>query len=255
MNKDSTAVGSSLGLDDWIDPLEQALRDGVNSYLRELLELEVTAALGRLRYGRQDGAKGHRNGHRTRELVSTMGRLKVDVPRAQVVAEGQVLARHACCFERYQTRNDWQHYIAAVQRKPGALRDGAPFAEMPAPLRSLQHHLLRRPGGDRVMAQVLAAIRACRFACEGQCVYFDRSPNDRGDGNVRTHPSCLCYFSLNSFSGERLRPDRPNSEERTHQDEHRSAVSGSAPARRACWRIAVRLQRTGIEATPDGTEE
>jgi len=45
-----------------------------------------------------------------------------------------------------------------VQRKPGALRDGAPFAEMPAPLRSLQRHLLRRPGGDRVMAQVLAAV-------------------------------------------------------------------------------------------------
>lgn len=86
MNKDSTAVGSTCVLDDWIDPLEQSLREGVNSYLRELLELEVTAALGRLRYGRQDGAKGHRNGHRTRELVSTMGRLKVAVPRAQLVA-------------------------------------------------------------------------------------------------------------------------------------------------------------------------
>ena len=75
-----------------------------------------------------------------------------------LVAEGQVLARHARCFERYQTRYDWQHYIQVVQRKPGALRDGAPFAQMPAPLRSLQHHLLRRLGGDRVMAQVLAAV-------------------------------------------------------------------------------------------------
>lgn len=75
-----------------------------------------------------------------------------------LVAEGKVLARHARCFERYQTHYDWQHYIPLVQRKPGALRDGAPFAEMPAPLRSLQHHLLRRPGGDRVMAQVLAAV-------------------------------------------------------------------------------------------------
>ena len=75
-----------------------------------------------------------------------------------LVAEGQVLARHARCFERYQTQYDWQHYIQVVQRKPGALRDGAPFAQMPAPLRSLQHHLLRRLGGDRVMAQVLAAV-------------------------------------------------------------------------------------------------
>ncbi|MGA8277002.1 MAG: hypothetical protein WB784_02235, partial [Rhodanobacteraceae bacterium] len=42
---------------------------GVHGYLRELLELEVTAALGGLRYGRQAGAKGQRNGHRKRELI------------------------------------------------------------------------------------------------------------------------------------------------------------------------------------------
>jgi transposase len=75
-----------------------------------------------------------------------------------LVREGQVLARHARCFDRYQTRYDWRHYIGIIQRKPGALRDGAPFAELPTPLRTLQHHLLRRPGGDRVMAQVLAAV-------------------------------------------------------------------------------------------------
>ena len=85
MSKDNTAVGPVAMLDDWIDPLEQALREGVQSYLRDLLELEVTQALGRLRYGRQGGANGHRNGHRSRELVSTMGRMTVAVPRARVV--------------------------------------------------------------------------------------------------------------------------------------------------------------------------
>ena len=53
---------------------------------------------------------------------------------------------------------DWQHYIALVQRKPGALRNGAPFADMPAPLKQLKLGLLRHPGGDRIMAQVLAAV-------------------------------------------------------------------------------------------------
>jgi hypothetical protein len=57
-----------------------------------------------------------------------------------------------------QTSYDWQHYIPLVQRKPGVLRNGAPFADMPAPLLALQQALLRRPGGDRVMAQVLAAV-------------------------------------------------------------------------------------------------
>ena len=92
------------------------------------------------------------------EAAHTVVSLRAYPTELVLVAEGQVLARHDRCFDRYQTRYDWQHYIAVVQRKPGALRDGAPFAEMPDPLRALQHHLLRRPGGDRVMAQVLAAV-------------------------------------------------------------------------------------------------
>ena len=61
-------------------------------------------------------------------------------------------------FERGQTLYDWRHYISLLERKPGALRNGAPFKTMPEPLQHLQAHLLRHPGGDRVMAQVLMAI-------------------------------------------------------------------------------------------------
>jgi hypothetical protein len=53
---------------------------------------------------------------------------------------------------------DWQHYIPLVERKPGVLRNGAPFADMPAPLQQLKRGLMRHAGGDRVMAQVLAAV-------------------------------------------------------------------------------------------------
>jgi hypothetical protein len=60
--------------------------------------------------------------------------------------------------DRGHVRYDWQHYIALVDRKPGALRNGAPFADMPAPLRQLKLGLLRHEGGDRVMAQMLAAV-------------------------------------------------------------------------------------------------
>ena len=34
-------------------------------------------------------------------------------------------------FERDQTIYDWMHYIALIERKPGALRNGAPFKTMP----------------------------------------------------------------------------------------------------------------------------
>ncbi len=43
-----------------------------------------------------------------------------------------------------------------MQRKPGALRNGAPFADMPEVLQRLRGSLLRQAGGDRVMAQVLS---------------------------------------------------------------------------------------------------
>lgn len=61
-------------------------------------------------------------------------------------------------FERDLTSYDWRHYISLLERKPGALRNGAPFKYMPQPLRELQRQLLLHPGGDRVMVQVLVAV-------------------------------------------------------------------------------------------------
>jgi len=61
-------------------------------------------------------------------------------------------------FERDQTYYDWRHYIGLIERKPGALRNGAPFKTMPEPLQELQRQLLKNAGGDRVMAHVLSAI-------------------------------------------------------------------------------------------------
>jgi transposase len=78
--------------------------------------------------------------------------------RVTVVADDQVVANHARLSNRGETRYDWQHYIPLLQRKPGALRNGAPFAEMPEALQRLRRALLRNPGGDRVMAQVLARV-------------------------------------------------------------------------------------------------
>jgi len=78
--------------------------------------------------------------------------------RVSVVATDVVVASHDRLTERDQICYDWQHYIPLVQRKPGALRNGAPFADMPAPLKQLKLGLMRHAGGDRVMAQVLAAV-------------------------------------------------------------------------------------------------
>jgi len=78
--------------------------------------------------------------------------------RVCVVAGDAVVASHERASDRGHTRYDWQHYIALVQRKPGALRNGAPFADMPEPLQRLRQGLMKHAGGDRIMAQVLAAV-------------------------------------------------------------------------------------------------
>jgi len=80
--------------------------------------------------------------------------------RVNVVADDTLVASHDRLTEHDHVGYDWQHYIPLVQRKPGALRNGAPFADMPAPLRQLRSSLLRHEGGDKIMAQVLAAVPA-----------------------------------------------------------------------------------------------
>ncbi len=88
------------------------------------------------------------------EVVS----LRLYPERIDVVAENARIASHVRSFERSQTFYDWRHYVSLIERKPGALRNGAPFETLPEPLKKLQAILLRHEGGDRVMAQVLAAV-------------------------------------------------------------------------------------------------
>lgn len=89
--------------------------------------------------------------------------LRIYPERLVVAAEGQILCEHARLIERShnappRTIYDWRHFLAVVQRKPGALRNGAPFAELPKAFRQLQDHMLRKPGGDREMVDILALV-------------------------------------------------------------------------------------------------
>jgi hypothetical protein len=89
--------------------------------------------------------------------------VRVYPERIVVAAEGRILCEHPRIIERShhlpgRTIYDWRHYLAVLQRKPGALRNGAPFTEMPEAFRRLQSHLLKRPGGDREMVEILALV-------------------------------------------------------------------------------------------------
>ncbi len=101
--------------------------------------------------------------------------LHVYPERLVVVAEGQVVCTHDRVIHRsHHTPGkviyDWRHYLAlaivlgpmadkgSLQRKPGALRNGAPFTEMPEAFRRLQDHMLRKEGGDREMVDILSLV-------------------------------------------------------------------------------------------------
>ena len=89
--------------------------------------------------------------------------LHVYADRLLVVAEEKIIAQHQRVFTRDhnqlgKTIYDWRHYLSVLQRKPGALRNGAPFQELPESFRQLQKQLLKHPGGDREMVDILALV-------------------------------------------------------------------------------------------------
>jgi transposase len=92
------------------------------------------------------------------ELVGQVVSIRIYPERIDFVAHDAVVASHPRSAERKKILYDWQHYIPLIERKPGALRNGAPFADMPAPLQQLRGLLLKHEGGDRVMAKVLTAV-------------------------------------------------------------------------------------------------
>jgi hypothetical protein len=89
--------------------------------------------------------------------------LRIYPTRIVIAAEGNILCEHSRIIERShhlpgQTIYEWRHYLAVIQRKPGALRNGAPFTQLPDAFKQLQSQLLRRAGGDREMAEILALV-------------------------------------------------------------------------------------------------
>ena len=92
------------------------------------------------------------------ELAGQRVSTRLYTSRVEIATDEAIVASHARVANEGHICYDWQHYIALVQRKPGALRNGAPFADMPPQLLRLRQGLMRHDGGDRTMAQVLNCV-------------------------------------------------------------------------------------------------
>ena len=93
MEEHSTTVadGATLFADArWMDPIEAGIRERIRGFIGELLEQELTAALGgrakHERSGPTEPPKGYRNGTRERQLLGSFGPVQLDVPRARLAA-------------------------------------------------------------------------------------------------------------------------------------------------------------------------
>lgn len=94
--------------------------------------------------------------------ASAVGRavmLRAYADRIVVVDDGVVIGEHQRRFSRHEVSYDPWHYIGVLQRKPGALRNGAPFRdwELPEPLRAIRNALGARADGDRQFVGILGA--------------------------------------------------------------------------------------------------
>jgi hypothetical protein len=80
--------------------------------------------------------------------------------RVVIRQEGAIVGEHGRRFGRGETIYDPWHYVPVLTRKPGALRNGAPFRDWPLPthLERVRRKLKGSNDGDRQMVQVLSAV-------------------------------------------------------------------------------------------------
>jgi transposase len=80
--------------------------------------------------------------------------------RIVIRQDGQIVGEHARCFGRGETIYDPWHYVPVLARKPGALRNGAPFKDwfLPASLERVRRQLRGSDDGDRQMVTILSAV-------------------------------------------------------------------------------------------------
>jgi transposase len=96
-------------------------------------------------------------------LSTAVGR-PVDVQayadRIVIRQDGVVVGEHARFFGRGETIYDPWHYVAVLARKPGALRNGAPFQGwvLPSAMERVRRRLKSAHDGDRQMVAILTVV-------------------------------------------------------------------------------------------------
>jgi transposase len=95
--------------------------------------------------------------------ASAVGRpveIQAYADRIVIRQDGRIVGEHARSFSRGETvYNPW-HYVPVLARKPGALRNGAPFKDwvLPAAMERIRRKLAGADDGNRQMVDILTAV-------------------------------------------------------------------------------------------------
>ena len=81
--------------------------------------------------------------------------------RIVIRQDGETVAEHPRSFGRGEIAYDPWHYVPILTRKPGALRNGAPFKgwQLPGALGRIRARLTGCDDGDRQFVRILAAVQ------------------------------------------------------------------------------------------------
>jgi len=96
-------------------------------------------------------------------MASAVGRpveIRAYAERIEIRQDGRLVGDHPRCFGRGRTIYDPWHYVPVLVRKPGALRNGAPFKDwgLPGALEKVRRKLKGVDDGDRQIVDILAAV-------------------------------------------------------------------------------------------------
>ena len=81
--------------------------------------------------------------------------------RIVLVANQKVIAEHKRHFTKNISYFEPWHYVPLLSRKPGALRDGAPFLEweLPTSINQIRSSYMKIKGGDRDFVELLMLVQ------------------------------------------------------------------------------------------------
>jgi len=96
-------------------------------------------------------------------VASAIGRpveVQAYADRIVIRQDGRIVGEHPRSFGRGDTVYDPWHYVPVLVRKPGALRNGAPFKDwvLPAAIERVRRRLACADDGNRQMVNILAAV-------------------------------------------------------------------------------------------------